>query len=102
MNPVSLVLLIVKVAICTLPFIAGLRLLFLSKEALTNFTARLFGISDLEISNATHTTIKVTGVLLVAAALGLAYLIFWPKPPESAKRNAFLPIAEQIETSLPG
>lgn len=102
MNPVSLAILIVKVALCTLPFIAGLRLVFLSKETLLNFTSRLFGISDLEISTSTHITIKVIGILLIAIAFGLIYLIFWPEPAEKPGTSAFLPVAEQLETSLRG
>lgn len=85
MNPVSLAILIVKVALCTLPFIAGLRLLFLSKEAFVSFTGRLFGIADLEISHSTYITVKVIGALLVAGALGLACLFFWPEPDPAAQ-----------------
>lgn len=80
MNPVQLTILIVKVALCTLPFVAGLRLVFLSKETFINFASRLFGIADLELSKSTFVTVKVVGVILILIALALIYLFFIPKP----------------------
>lgn len=100
MNPVSLTILIVKVAICTLPFIAGLRLLFLSKETFMNFTSRLFGIADLEISHSTYVTVRVVGALMIAAGLALAYLFFWPesKPaPNQQTTTSYYQPAEVTE-----
>lgn len=88
MNPVNLAILIIKVAICTLPFVFGLRLLFLSKETFVNFAGRLFGIADLELSPSTFVTVKVFGVILVLIGLGLAYLFFWPETRETARTAA--------------
>lgn len=85
MNPVSLAILIVKVALCTFLLVAGLRLLFLSKEAFISFTGRLFGIADLEISHSTYVTVKVIGALLFAGAVALAYFFFWPEPAPQSK-----------------
>lgn len=91
MNPVSLGILIIKVALCTLLLVAGIRLLLLTHESFVNFVSRLFGIADLEVSPTTVKVIKVIGGVLAIGGIALAYALFGPKAPPKDEFDAYHP-----------
>lgn len=66
----------IKVAIPTILFLIGVQLLIVSHSKWETIVGKVVGVNDLEISKTGFVVLKVFALMFVAAALGIAYVLF--------------------------
>ncbi|WP_269541906.1 hypothetical protein [Cerasicoccus fimbriatus] len=66
----------IKVAIPTILFLIGVQLLIVSHSKWETIVGKVVGVNDLEISKTGFVVLKVFALMFVAAAVGIAYVLF--------------------------